>query len=490
MNVRAIAAQVLIAACSTGWIGGCSAPTAPPSHAQTALDAGMTPTDIPSASLQDAGAPTPSPTDDGGPVTPTLDGGITNPPPAGPPTYWHDIAPLVNARCVQCHTAGGLAPFALTSFDAVQMRSAQIAAITAARTMPPWPPASDCAPIQHNRSLTAAQIAVIQAWSDAGAPEGDPGSYAPWPDAPSPLPATPSITVQAPQPYTPQADLLDDYHCFVIDPHLTSVQDVIGVAVHPGNARIVHHVILYEIKAPEVPMVTAQDAATGGHGYTCFGGPGVPINLDSAGHLSVQFVTGWAPGSPPVSFPSGTGIQLSAGSMLVLQVHYNQANGYGMTDQSSLDLYYSPAPVAHQAYLIPVVQQDFTLNPGDPHAEASLTFSLSQYHIPLNVLVYGSFPHMHLLGTSIRADVTHADGSTDCLIDVPQWNFHWQSFYFYNSPVTVRPNDTIHLDCHYDNSQANQPVFGGVQQAPRTVHWGENTTDEMCLNFVYGTLAL
>ena len=31
-------------------------------------------------------------------------------------TYWHDIKPILDARCTGCHVEGGHAPFALTSY--------------------------------------------------------------------------------------------------------------------------------------------------------------------------------------------------------------------------------------------------------------------------------------------------------------------------------------------------------------------------------------
>jgi hypothetical protein len=44
------------------------------------------------------------------------------------------------------------------------------------------------------------------------------------------------------------------------------------------------------------------------------------------------------------------------------------------------------------------------------------------------------------------------------------------------------------IECHWDNSTAKQPTDGnGQTQAPQPLNWGEGTTDEMCLGFVYVT---
>ena len=95
---------------------------------------------------------------------------------------------------------------------------------------------------------------------------------------------------------------------------------------------------------------------------------------------------------------------------------------------------------------------------------------------------------MHLHGRQIRVDIRHADGSSTCAVDIPGWNFHWQQFYYYKQPISVVAGDTIHLACTYDNSAASQPVINGVQQPPADLRWGEKTTDEMCLDYLYFTL--
>jgi hypothetical protein len=57
----------------------------------------------------------------------------------------------------------------------------------------------------------------------------------------------------------------------------------------------------------------------------------------------------------------------------------------------------------------------------------------------------------------------------------------WQRSYRFAKPRIFKPGDTLGITCHWDNSEANQPLVGGVKQAPRDVNWGEGTGDEMCL---------
>jgi len=55
-------------------------------------------------------------------------------------TFTKDIAPIVYANCAACHHPGGAGPFSLLTYDGARKRAKQIAAVTAARYMPPWPP--------------------------------------------------------------------------------------------------------------------------------------------------------------------------------------------------------------------------------------------------------------------------------------------------------------------------------------------------------------
>ena len=159
------------------------------------------------------------------------------PAPAGP-TFHRDVAPLVQAQCTGCHVAGGIAPFALDTFEAARPMAAAMAQAVAARRMPPWLATQDCGtPFVDARVLTDEQIAVFDAWAKAGAPEGSKA------DAPaSPAPTSQRLkrvdaTLAMSAPYTPGATLRDDYRCFVIDPQLATSRLVTATTSHPAPRR-------------------------------------------------------------------------------------------------------------------------------------------------------------------------------------------------------------------------------------------------------------
>ena len=94
---------------------------------------------------------------------------------------------------------------------------------------------------------------------------------------------------------------------------------VTAAHVLPGRPDIVHHVILYELRGAAVPAARAMDKATGGKGWTCFGGPGVgDDSIDHGRWLGV-----WVPGKTNDAFPPGTGMSFPKGAAIVVQIHYN-----------------------------------------------------------------------------------------------------------------------------------------------------------------------
>jgi hypothetical protein len=103
----------------------------------------------------------------------------------------------------------------------------------------------------------------------------------------------------------------------------------------------------------------------------------------------------------------------------------------------------------------------------------------------LDAKVIWVYPHMHLLGTDIRAEVINPDQTITPLIWENNWDFNWQGSYTYQTPVALHAGSTVRLKCTFDNSADN---LRNPNDPPKTVGWGEATTDEMCVAFLGVTL--
>src|SRR5206468_3851518 len=129
-------------------------------------------------------------------------------------------------------------------------------------------------------------------------------------------------------------------------PKLKQNAFVTGALIEPQRPGIVHHVILYEATGPQAVAATRLDAASGGKGWTCFGGPNLPVDITGVGALDrlgqPPWIAAWVPGHATNALPPGTGVLLHKGAKVVMQVHYNLIEAAG-PDRSRAQLRVRPA---------------------------------------------------------------------------------------------------------------------------------------------------
>ena len=70
------------------------------------------------------------------------------------------------------------------------------------------------------------------------------------------------------------------------------------------------------------------------------------------------------------------------------------------------------------------------------------------------------------------------------LVWVDDWEFNWQETYVYQEPIGLPRGTRIDLEAFYDNSAENPK---NPNNPPKFVRWGEKSTDEMCIAFLYVT---
>ncbi|MEW5851282.1 MAG: monooxygenase [Myxococcota bacterium] len=397
------------------------------------------------------------------------------------PTWWRDVRPILGARCGGCHVEGGLAPFPLTTLDDARTWRDDIRSAVLSGTMPPWPPAACCNRYRFDRSLSAVEIATIDAWVQSGAPEGDPADA---PDAPPPPGGLSRVdlSVEMPVEHTPSppSGKEHEYRCFLADWPLDRATHVTGVNVIPGTRAVVHHAIVFLAGPGDVDGLRREDGVDEAPGFDCQGG--IPQS-----HVQGS-LAGWVPGVQAHDFPDGLGFRVEPGSKLVFGMHYKLAGGATTSDRSRVELKLDDE-VRDQALWITMVNpiwynhQDGMLIPaGDSdvrylyHADPTPTYA------PLSTLrIHNAQLHMHHWGDRGVLGILRQDGRQECLLQVDQWDEDWQGEYWLETPVDLRPGDQLYVECHWDNSEENQPTVDGKRTAPRDLHWGDE--EEMCAGY-------
>ncbi len=420
--------------------------------------------------------------DAGGDASPsaTTSGGEAEMPGDGAVTYHRDVRPVLERHCVGCHSDGQIAPYSLTNYDEVWPLREAIATAVSERTMPPWNPAQGCAEYLNDPSLPEDAIGMLQTWVDGDGPVGDPSDYVA-PEVPEPEGISRvdhSLTV--PEPYLP-AQFPDDYRCFLLDWPETETSYITGFQVVPDNLETVHHVITYAIEPDAVAAFEQLDADDPGPGYTCFGGPGG----GGSDWTSGRWLGAWAPGGKNTDFPEGVGLKMEPGSKVVVQIHYNAAED-SQPDQTTVDYKVDPS-VEREAYMMPWADPDWLS--GSMHIPAGAESTVYTWELDPTVvmsfitdaipgfqpfLMYSASHHMHLRGVRGTQIIKRADGTEECLVDIPNYDFNWQTRYRFAEPKVFNPGDRLTLQCEWDNRDGDTAL-----------NWGEGTGDEMCLGVYF-----
>jgi hypothetical protein len=370
--------------------------------------------------------------------------------------------------------------------------------------------------------LTAAVLLLAACGSnDADEPTGASGTRAATPSASAstaPAAAKPlragerRVTVRMPSAYTPSAPTgvgTDDYRCFLLDPKIATDSFITGFNVLPGNPDVVHHVILFRVPPDLVGQAEERDAETPGQGWTCFGtsGLGNDGSIDDAPWLGA-----WAPGGSEQLYGKGLGEPFTAGSRVIMQVHYNLLEGSEPdTSAAEIRLTSDPHTKALQTRLLPApvelpcrpgkggdlcdrdkaladVRARFGDGPGSlanglhflcGGGPAGPTQSCTR-EVTAPETIRGVAGHMHLLGRSITVEVDPDTPRARTILDIPVWDFDNQGSRP-TPPIHLKRGDTIKVTCTHSQDLRDQLPAFATQREDRYIVWGECTTDEMCL---------
>ncbi|MCX4240894.1 hypothetical protein [Paraliomyxa miuraensis] len=412
------------------------------------------------------------------------------------PTWYQDIAPTVVAKCGGCHREGGIATFSLADYEAAAPLAPIVAASVEEGRMPPFA-ADDTDECQMNHGwkddlrLSDEEKQALRAWADAAAPEGDPATAAPIPEAPQVQLTTADLHLEM-EGSVAIGGIFDEFLCFSLDPQLTEDRYLSALQVVPGNDRIVHHVLVYVDETGGSADLAGPDGS-----FECDGGD-----------LQGQLIGAWAPGALPARPPEGSGMLVPAGARLVMNVHYHPTGGGDeIDDATAIDIDWLDEVPAWRAELALVGNGDgLVAGPNDQGgiefripANASGHTETMLYTIPNDIpelRLWGIGAHMHYVGVDMFIGVqrqTSPGPSQECLLHTPTYSFEWQRLYSYDVSLDDAPRlqggDQLYMRCIYENTLNNPGVAEALGQQgldePIDVYLGEETLDEMCLG-IYG----
>jgi hypothetical protein len=373
------------------------------------------------------------------------------------PTWSSDVAKIMYGNCTSCHRSGGIAPFALETYEEVSNMAGWLQQAMEEKRMPPWTPDENYKAFVHQRVLDPADVTTFQQWVAAGLPSGN-LNFAP------PLPTfsngsqlgIPDLSLTIPNyTVTSSNDVYRNFELFVGNSIATNAT---AIEVIPGNPAIVHHVLVF------------QDSTNN---------PINPTGGGGTGSTASQLLYGFVPGASPYFTPVGTGFRLAPNTRIIVQVHYAPGSN-GLTDATTVNFKTDSSPLRKISVSAVLNHANMTNGPLSIPANQVKTFN-SQQILPSKFTTLFTFPHMHLLGKSFKvwanAPLT---GDTSRIVWIPKWDFHWQDNFIFPNALILPAGTTVKSEAIYDNTSSNP---NNPSLPPQNVSAGESTNDEMFLVF-------
>jgi len=360
----------------------------------------------------------------------------------------------------------------LTSYQQVRPWARAIRQAVITRAMPPWhasPEANHS--FRNDRSLSKAEIDLILAWVDSDCREGSP--------LPEFRPAVresgwklgkPDIVIQVPGFQVPASGQLQ--YSFLITPlHLDRDTWIRAAEFRIDQRAAIHHMNAF-VRPPgssflngfpiqQIFTPTVQERGKRREGEQFFD--------------RRQLLLGYEPGYAPMPWLDSGAKLIKAGSDIVFELHYNP-NGKEVVDHSEFGLYFSSSPPKDRVLAIDTLRDlDLVIPPGNGDYVSNASITLASSAMLLSIQ-----PHMHVRGKRMEVRAVYPDGRSETLIKVPKYDFNWQTTYVFSQPLELPAGTRIESTAAYDNSPGN--AFNPNPGA--TVHWGDQTTDEMHIAFL------
>jgi hypothetical protein len=390
------------------------------------------------------------------------------------PTFHRDVLPILQAHCQACHRPGEIAPFPLLTYDQARPWAKAIKAAVISRKMPPW--FAEGGHFANDRSLSAAEIKTLTAWTDAPVP-GDPK------DAPVPVKFTDGWRIDKPDAVfdtgvdfqVPERGDVP-YQYFVVPTGFKEDRWVSQIDIRPGNRAVVHHVALYV--RPRGSSFMSR--AVPGKAFVP-SEAGVPHSLVQT---SVAFVQGlndrtaervanYFPGTDAMRLRDGQAMLLRAGSDLVFEVHYT-TTGKPQSDRTRVGFVFTKRP---DLRITSAAMVNFTLRipPGEPKHRVD-----GQITLTADSEIRAIQPHMHLRGSSFEFHVIYPTGKDETLLKLSRYDFNWQTNYELAQPVRLPKGTALKMTATFDNSANNR----ANPDPSKEVYWGDQSSSEMLAAYI------
>ncbi len=376
-------------------------------------------------------------------------------------SYANEVAPILQAKCVTCHQKGGIAPFAMDSYDVIKTFAPMIRESVRAERMPPYFADPHIGTFQNDQGMTAAQTKTLIHWLEAGAPRGkgpdvlkeQAGEAPEWPS----YLGKPDVIVDLP-PFDVPASGIVEYQNQRVDNPFKEDAWLRAISIKPGDRTVLHHVISNH----------------------------VPDRTKPPSRIPGGSVGSYTPGAEAQVIAAGAGAPVPGGGKLNFQMHYT-TTGKPATDRTQVGFYVLKTPPQFIKRSTVIFDLGLMIPAGEArHKEVAYVT------MPADAYLYTLYPHAHYRGYHVELLQKDADGKETMLLSLPKYDFNWQRDYDPVEPILVKAGTKLIATWVFDNSTNNRanpnpkiPVMTGEQSHQEMMYfrvnyrWADETVENV-----------
>jgi hypothetical protein len=376
-------------------------------------------------------------------------------------SYSKEVAPILQAKCVTCHQKGGIAPFAMDSYDVIKTFAPMIRESVRAERMPPYFADPHIGTFQNDQGMTPDQTRTLIHWLEAGAPRGagpdvlkeQAGEAPEWPT----YLGKPDVIIDLPAFDVPATGIVEYQNQRVDNPFKEDAW-LRAISIKPGDRTVLHHVISNH----------------------------VPDRTKPAARIPGGSVGSYTPGAEAQVIAAGAGAPVPGGGKLNFQMHYT-TTGKASTDRTQVGFYVLKTPPEFIKRSTVIFDLGLMIPAGEArHKEVAYVT------MPADAYLYTLYPHAHYRGYHVELLQKDADGKETMLLSLPKYDFNWQRDYDPIEPILVRKGTKLIATWVFDNSTNNRanpnpkiPVMTGEQSHQEMMYfrinyrWADETVENI-----------
>jgi hypothetical protein len=363
------------------------------------------------------------------------------------PTYAEDIRPILATNCVPCHHTNGQGPFPLQTFDQVRKRADLVRQVVLTGQMPPTDAMTDFGRLSPHRSLTPAELIVVQEWFRLGLPKGRP-----LPKIPDPTPIAAGIyqgriAFQVGTGQRIPQEGRTTRTVYKVDLPTTAGRSWSRIAFQPDSPKAVRQVILaVQRKGQKVPFTSA----------------GVVPNTTVAA-WSDGFFAWRSNGSP---------LRLEPKDSIWIQV---RAVPTGKPERASGILILDPSRAGEPAMAKSMGNRTFQI------AADTQAVLRDEWTIDRDIDLVSVLPEARFTTEQVKLSVREGDKVRSILV-VLTWDPVWPGAYNFLEPIRLKRGSTLVYEAVINNSRHGHAAEDDV---PKPVRFGPTASDELFWCHIY-----